>query len=148
MPCSQVRPMMALKWDKSSTIENCTFWITSPSWTSNTMSPTEVVEAPLNPDSIRPGFSRANDGNPICLYTNIYNRSAELPGSIKICLTSKSLIPNVRLRASSWGCNTQLESTRGKVITSSIGRVPLLGKPGWMKLTCSLTLFNLLNCLN
>ena len=137
MPCSHVHPMMALKGDKSSTIENCTFWITSTTWMGSTTSPRKVVKALLNPDSIRPGFSKAVGRNPICLNVDIYNRSVELPGSTKIRLTSKSLILKVRIRASSWGCSTRLGSTGGKVITPSIGRVPLGGKPSWMELTCS-----------
>ena len=71
--------MMALKGDKSSTIENYTFWITSPAWTGSMTSPMEVVEALLNLDSIRLRFSRLDDGNPICLYVDICNRSVELP---------------------------------------------------------------------
>ena len=132
MPCSQVHPMMALKGNKSSTTKNYTFWIIGPTWTSNTTSPREVVEAPLNPDSIRPGFSRTNDRNPIYLCADIYNRSVELPESIKIYLTSKLLIPNVRIRASSWGCNTQLGSTRGKVIPHLLGTCPYwASQVGW-----------------
>ena len=103
------------------------------------MSPRDVVEAQLNPDSIRSGFSRADDGNPICLNVDICNRSVELSRSTKICLTSKSLIPSIRMRASSCGCNTQLGSTGEKVMTSSIRRVPPLGNPSWMELTCSRT---------
>ena len=137
--CSHVCPMMTLKWDKSSTTENYTFWITSLAWTSSTTSPREVVKAPLNLDSIRPGFSRVDGGNPICLNADIYNKSTKLPRSTKIRLTSKSVIPNVRIRASSWCCSTQLGSTRGNVIIPSMGRMPPLGKPIWRELTCSLT---------
>ncbi|RVW19211.1 hypothetical protein CK203_100125 [Vitis vinifera] len=61
---------------------------------------------------------------------HLLKRSTELPGSTKIHLTSKSLVPKVRIRASSWGCNTQLWSTGGKVITPSIRCVPPGGKPG------------------
>ena len=100
MSCSHVRPMMALNGDKSSTIKNCTFRIIGPTWTGNMTSPRDVVETPLNPNTIRLGFSRADDGNPICLNADIYNRSTELLGSIKIRLTSKSLIPSVRMRVS------------------------------------------------
>ena len=131
--------MMALKWDKSSTTENCTFWITDPTWTGSTTSSKEVVEDPLNLDSIHPGFSRADNGNPICLYVDICNRSTKLLGSTKICLTSKSLIPSFRIRGSSCGCSTQLGSTGGKVITPFIGHMPPLGKLCWMKLTYSLS---------
>ena len=91
---------MALNGDRFSTTENCTFRITGPTWTGNTISPREVVEALLNPDSIHTGFSKADGGNSICLNADIYNRSVKLSGSTKICLTSRSLIPSVRMRAS------------------------------------------------
>ena len=130
---------MALNRDKSSTTENCMFKVTRSAWTGNTMSPKDVVEAPLNPDNIHPGFSRFEDENPICLITDTCKRSIELPGSTKIRLTSKSLIPNIQIRASRCGCNIQLESTGGKVITQSIGRVLMLVNPGQTKLTCSCT---------
>ena len=136
---SHVHPMMALKDDKSSTIENCTFWVTGPAWTGNTTSPREVVEAPLNPDSIRPRFFMVDGGSLICLYVDIYKRSVELPGLIKICLTSKSLIPSVRIRVSSCGYSTRLGSIGGNVIISSIGRVPPVGKSRWTEFTFSLT---------
>lgn len=100
MPCIHVCPMMALKNDKSSTIENCTFRITGPTWTGSTTSPKEVVEALLNPNSIHSRFSRVDGGNPICLNADICNRLVELPESIKLRLTSKSLIPNVRMKTS------------------------------------------------
>ena len=103
------------------------------------MSPREIVEAPLKPDSTCPGFSKVDEENPICLNANIYNRSSELPGSTKIHLTSKSLIPNIRMRASSYDCNTRLGSIGGKVITPFIRHVSSSGKPGWMELTCFLT---------
>lgn len=64
---SHVHPMLALKADKFSTTKNCTFLVIGPAWTSNTMSPMEIVVAQLNPDSIRLGFSRADDESPICL---------------------------------------------------------------------------------
>ena len=51
---------MALKEDKSSTTKNCTSYVTELACTDNTTSPREVVVAPLNPDSIRLGFCRAN----------------------------------------------------------------------------------------
>ena len=130
MPCSQARPSMALNRDKSSTTENCMFKVTRSAWTGNTMSPRDVVEAPLNPDNIHPGFSRFEDENLICLITDTCKRSIELPGSTKIRLTSKSLIPNIKIRASRCGCNIQLESTGGKVITQFIGRVLVLVNPG------------------
>ena len=100
MSCNHVRPMMTLKGDKSSTIENCTLRTTSTTWMGSTTSPKEVVDAQLNPNNIRLGFSKVDGENPICLNTDICNKSAELPGSIKICLTSKSLIPNVKMRTS------------------------------------------------
>lgn len=92
--------MMALNGDRCSTTKNCTFRITALTWTGNMMLPREMVEDPLNPNSIHPGFSSANDGNPIYLNVTICNRSAELPGSTRILFTSKSLIPNVKMRAS------------------------------------------------
>lgn len=105
---------MALIGDMSSTIENCTFKVTGLAWTGSMMSSNDVVEAPLNPDNILPGFSILESENPICLITNTCKRSIELPGSTKIRLTSKSMIPNVRIRASRCGCNIRLGSTRGK----------------------------------
>lgn len=137
MPCNQVWPNMALKGDRSSTNENCTFKVIGQVWTGSTMSPSDVVKAPLNPDNIRPGFSRFEGENPICLITNACKRSAELPGSTKIHLTSKSFTLNVRLRASRCGCTIWWESTEGKMIVLSIGHMLLLVKPGRMKLTCS-----------
>ena len=59
MSCNHIRPMMALKGDKYSTIENHTLRTIGPAWTGNMMSPREVVDAPLNPNNIRPGFSMA-----------------------------------------------------------------------------------------
>ena len=128
---------MALNKDRSSTNENYTLRVTRLAWTGNTMSPKEVVEAPLNPNNIHPGFSRFESVNLICFIIYACKRSVELLGSTTIRLTSKSLIPNVRIRASRCGCNIQLGSTGGKVITPSIGRVPLLVNPGRMELTCS-----------
>ena len=88
MPCSHVRPMMALKEDKVFYHPICTFRTMSLAWTSNPMSHKEVVEAPLNFNSIHGGFSRADDGNPICLNADTYNRSAELLRLTKIRLIS------------------------------------------------------------
>lgn len=136
---SHVHLIMALKGDKSSTIENCTFWVTRPTWMGNMTFPKEVVDAPLNPDNIRPGFSRVDGERPIFLYADICKRSTKLPGSVKTILTSKSLIPSVRIRASSCGHNTRLGSIGGKVIILSIRQVPLLVKLCWMEPTCSLT---------
>ena len=116
---SHVRPMMALKGEKSSTIKNCTFLVIGPTWTGNTMSPKEVVVAQLNQNSIRPGFSRTDGESPICLQADICKRLAELPGSTKTLLTSNPLIPNVGIRAFSCGCMTRLAFIGGKVIMSS-----------------------------
>ena len=115
---------MALKGDKSSTTKNHMFWVIRPACMANMTSPREVVEAPLNLYSIRPGFSKANDRSPICLYANICKRSAELPRSIKTLLTSNPLIPSVRIRASSCGWRTRLGFIGEKVIISSTGRAP------------------------
>ena len=121
MLCNQVRPRIALKGDKSSTTDNCTLRVIGPAWIGSTISPRDVVEAPLNLDSIRPGFSKLEGINPICLTTNTCKKSVELPGSTGILLTSKSPIPNVKMRVSRCCCNTWARSTRGKRITSSIG---------------------------
>ena len=139
MPCSHMRPMMVLKGDKPSTTKNCTFKVTDLALTSNMTYPKGVVEAPLNPDSIHPRFSKADGKNPIYLNVDICNKSTELPGSTKICLTLKSLIPSVRMRTSWYGCNTRLGSTREKVIIPSIRHMPLSANLGWMELTCSHT---------
>lgn len=101
MPCNHVHPMIALKGDKSSTTENYTFCRIGPTWTGSMTFPREVVDALLNPGSICLGFSRVDGGNPIFLKANICNRSTELLESTKIRLTSKLLIPKVRIRASS-----------------------------------------------
>ena len=135
---SHVRPMMALKWDKSSTTKNYTFWVIGPACTGNTMSPKEIVKAPLNPDSIHPGFSKVDGRSPIWLYTDICKRSIELPGSIKTLLTSKLLIPGVKIKASSCDCRTRLGSIGEKVIILSIGRAPPPNKLCWMELAYSL----------
>ena len=137
MPCSKAPPNMALNGDRSFTTKNCTFRVTGSTWTGNTMSPRDVVEAQLNLDNIRLGFSRFEGENLICLITDTCKRSAELPRSTKIHLTSKSLISNVRIRTSQCGCNIQLGSIRGKMITPSIGRVLQLVNLGRTKLTCS-----------
>ena len=130
---------MALKGDKSSTTENCTLRMIGLAWTGSTTSPREVVVAPLNPDKICPGFSRLEGSSPICLITNASKRSAELPRSTKIRLTSKSPIPRDRIRGSRCGCNSRVGSTGGKMIVSSIGWALPLVNPGWMELTRSHT---------
>ena len=125
---------MVLKGDKSSTTENCMLRMTGPAWTGSTTSPREVVAAPLNPDKIRPGFSRLEGTIPICLITYTYKRSVELPGSTKILLTSKSPIPRDRIRVSWSGCNIRMGSTRGKMIVPSIGWALPLVNSGRMEL--------------
>ena len=100
MLCNHMRHMMALKGDKSSMIENCTLRTSGLAWMGSTTSLRKVVNASLNPNIICLGFSKADGENPIYLNANICNRLVELPGSTKIRLTSKSLIPNVRMRAS------------------------------------------------
>ena len=125
---------MALKRDKSSTTENCMLRMTGPAWTSSTTSPREVVAAPLNPDKIHPGFSRLEGTSPIFLITDTCKRSAELPGSTKIRLTSKSPIPRDRIRASRCGCNIRMGSIGGKMIVPSMGRALSLVNSGRMDL--------------
>ena len=139
MSCNQVRPNIALNGDKSSTTKNYIFKVIGPAQTSSMMSPKDVVETPLNPNNICLRFSIFKGENPICLITDTCKRSAELPGSTKIRLTSKSLIPNVRIKASRCGCNIRLESTRGKVIAPSIERILPLVNLGQMELTYSCT---------
>lgn len=121
MLCNQARPKIALKGDKSSTTENYTLRVTGSAWIGSTMSLMDVVEAPLNLDSIRPRFSRLEGTNPICLITDTCKRSVELPGSTIIHLMSKLPIPSVRIRASRCGCNTRVGSIGGKGIIPSIG---------------------------
>ena len=65
------------------------------------MSPKDIVVAPLNPDNIRSGFSKAVGRSLICLKADIYKRLAELPVLIKTLLTSNPFIPSVRIKASS-----------------------------------------------
>ena len=64
---SYAYPMMALKWDKSSTTKNRMFWVIGQAWTGNTSSSREVVMAPLNLDNIRSRFSKSDGRSPICL---------------------------------------------------------------------------------
>lgn len=130
---------MALNGDRSSTIENCTFRVIGPTWIGNTMLPRDVVEAPLNPDNISPGFSRFEGEVPICLITDTCKRLAELLGSTEIHLTLKSLIPNFRIRTSRCSYNIWLGFTGEKVTTPSIGRAFPLVNLGRTKLTCSRT---------
>ena len=113
---------MILKGDNSCTTENCTLRVTGPAWTGSTMSPNDVVDDPLNPDRIRPGFSRPVRLCLMWLTTDAYTRSAELPGSIRMRLTSKSLIFKDMMGASWCGCNIRVGSTGGKMIVPSMGR--------------------------
>ncbi|KAL6318204.1 hypothetical protein AAG906_035709 [Vitis piasezkii] len=88
------------------------------------MSPKDVVDDPLNPDKIRPGFSRPTRLCPMWPTTDACTRSAELPGSTKIRLTSNSPISKERMRASRCGCSVRVGSTGGKTIVPSMGRGP------------------------
>ena len=137
--CSHVRPKMALKGEKSSTTENRTFRMTGPAWIGNITSPSDVVEAPLNPDNILPGFSWLDDMKPICLTTDTCKRSVELPGSTSILFTSKSPIPNVRMRASWCSCSSRAGFIAGKTMGPFIGWTLPLANPGRMELLCSRT---------
>ena len=128
---------MALKGGKSSTTENCTLRMTGPACTGSTTSPREVVAAPLNLDKICPRFSRSESSSPICLITDACKRSAELPGSTRIRLKSKSPIPRDKMMASRCGCNIRVGSTGEKMIIPSIGWAFASINPGWMELTRS-----------
>ena len=129
-----MRPKMTLKGDNSCTTENCTLRVTGPAWTGSTMSPKDVVEDPLNPDRIRPGFSRPVRLCPMWPTTDACTRSAELPGSTKIRRTSKSPISRDKMRASRCGCSVRVGSTGGKMIVPSMGRGPPPVSPGRMEL--------------
>ena len=115
---------MTLKGDKSCTTENCMLRVTGPTWTGSTMSPKEVVNDPLNPYKIRLGFSRPMRLCPMWLTTDACTRSAELPGSTRMRLTSKSPISRDMMRASRCGCNIRVGFTGGKMIVPSMGRGP------------------------
>ena len=130
---------MILKGDNSCTTENCTLRVTGPTWTNSTMSPNDVVDDPLNPDRIRTGFSRPVRLCPMWLITDACKRSAELPGSIRMHLKSKSPIPRDRMRASRCGCSIRVGSTGGKTIVPSMGRGPPPVISGRMELTRSRT---------
>ena len=115
---------MTLKGDKYCTTENCTLRVTGSAWIGSTISPNEVVDAPLNPDKIRPGFSRLVRLRPMWLMTDVCTRSVELPRSTKMRLTLKSSIFRDRMRASRCSCNIRVGSTSGKMIVPSMGRAP------------------------
>ena len=117
-----MRPKITLKGDKSCTTENCTLRVTRPAWTNSTISPNEVVDAPLNPDKIRPRFSRPVRMCPMWLMTDACTRSTKLPGSTRMCLTLKFSISRDKMRASQCGCNIRVGSTDGKMIVPSMGR--------------------------
>ena len=121
MLCNQAHPKTALKGDKSSTTKNCLLRVIGLAWIGSAISPMNIVEAPLNPDNIRPEFSKLEGMNPICFITDTCKSSVELPGSTIIHLTLKSPIPSVRIWACRCGYNTWTGSTGGKMITPSIG---------------------------
>ena len=98
------------------------------------MSPMEVVVASLNLDKICPRFSRLEGSSPICLIIDSCKRSAELPGSTRIHLTSKSPILRNRKRASRCGCSIHVGSTRRRMIVPSIGWALPSVNPGRMEL--------------
>ena len=129
-----MRPKMTLKGDSSCTTENCTLRVTGPAWTGSMISPKDVVDDPLNPDKIRPGFSRPARLCPMRPTTDACTRSAELPGSTKIRRTSKSPISRDKMRASRCGCSVRVGSTGGKIIVPSMGRGPSPVRPGRMEL--------------
>nr|CAN60960.1 hypothetical protein VITISV_013252 [Vitis vinifera] len=122
---------------KGDTTENYTLRVTGSAWTGSTMSPKDVVDNPLNPDRIRPGFSRPVRLCPMWLTTDACTRSVELPGSTKMRLTSKSPISRDKMRVSRCGCSVRVGSTGGKMIVPSMGRGPPLVNPGRMELICS-----------
>ena len=115
---------MTSKGDKPCTTENCMLRVTGPAWIGSTISPKEVVDAPLNPDKIRPGFSRPARLRPMWLMTDACTRSVELPRSTRMRLTSKSPISRDKMRVSRCGCNIRVGSTGGKMIISSMGQGP------------------------
>ena len=125
---------MILKGDNSCTTENCTLRRTGPAWTGNMMSPKDGVDEPLNPDRIRPGFSRPARLCPMWATTDACTRSTELPGSTRIRLTSKSPISRDRMRASRCGCSVRVGSIGGKMVVPSMGRGPPPVSPGRMEL--------------
>ncbi|RVW96450.1 hypothetical protein CK203_029629 [Vitis vinifera] len=71
---------------------------------------------------------------PMWLTTDACIRSAELPGSTRIRLTSKSPISRDMMRASRCGCNIRVGSNGGKMIVPSMGRGPPPVIPGQMEL--------------
>ena len=130
---------MTLKGDKSCTTENCTLRVTGSAWTGSTISPKEVVDDPLNPERIRPGFSRPVRLWPMWLTNDACTRSSELPGLTKMRLTSKSPISRDRMRVSRCGYNIRVGSAGGKMIVPSMGRGPPPAIPGRMELKSSRT---------
>ena len=134
-----MRPKMILKGDKSCTTENCTLRVIGPAWTGSTMSSKDVVDDPLNPDRIRPGFSRPVRLCPMWVTIDACTRLVELPGSTKMRLTSKSPISRDKMRASRCGCSVRVGSTGGKMIVPFMGRGPPPVNPGRMELIRSRT---------
>ena len=124
---------------KGDTTENYTLRVTGSAWTGSTMSPKDVVDNPLNPDRICPGFSRPVRLCPMWLTTNACTRSAELPGSTKMRLTSKSTTSRDKMRVSRCGCSVRVGSTSGKMIVPSMGRGPPSVTLGRIELTRSHT---------
>ena len=108
--------------------------VTGPAWTGSIMSPKDVVDNPLNPDRIRPEFSRPVRLCPMWLTTDACTRSVELPRSTKMHLTSKSPISRDRMRASRCGYSVRVGSTGGKMIVPSMGRGPPPVRPCRMEL--------------
>ena len=113
--------------------------VTGLAWTGSIMSPKEVVDDPLNPDRIHQGFSRLMRLCPMWLTTDACTRSAELPRSTRMRLTSKSPISRDRMSASRCGYKVRVGSTGGKMIVPSVGRGPPLVNPGRMELIRSRT---------
>ncbi|RVX20600.1 hypothetical protein CK203_002922 [Vitis vinifera] len=92
-----------------------------------------MVDDPLNPDKIRPGFSRPARLCPIWPMTDACTRSAELPGQPRYVL-HQNLLFLERMRASRCGCSVRVGSTGGKMIVPSMGRGPSPVRPGRMEL--------------
>ncbi|RVX20132.1 hypothetical protein CK203_004760 [Vitis vinifera] len=91
--------------------------------------PKDVVEDPLNPDKIRPGFSRPETVSHVA--TNACTRSPNCLGQQDT--PHRSLLSRDKMRASRCGCSVRVGSTGGKMIVPSMGRGPLLS-PGRMEL--------------
>ena len=102
------------------------------------MSPMEIIEALLNPDSIRLGFSIADGESPICLYVNIYKRSSELPESTKFFSRQNHL--SLVLGSGHFCVVVVPDQVYQREDDCPVHQhAPLLGESRWMKLTYSLT---------